>query len=270
MEGEWLKKKTAQKLRSEPIAITLSYRQPERPIAPVIKRPPRIRERPIYIKRNTPKKVTKIKPEKKSRVTTKKTDIKKITTIKPIKSPVMPEKKVIPEKKEIPPKPEEITKPEIPLESIPPLESEPLITPPLEPGPILKQKGPEMLEKEIDLVPAPMKEENQGPVLQGVEEKATETPPLPIQEAIPIYKKNPSPKYPRIARRRGHQGTVILEVLVNRNGWVGELRLFRSSGYSSLDRAALASVEKWLFEPGSRGDEKVDMWIKVPIRFKLK
>ncbi|MCK4893050.1 MAG: energy transducer TonB, partial [Calditrichia bacterium] len=35
-------------------------------------------------------------------------------------------------------------------------------------------------------------------------------------------------------------------------------------------RTALASVKNWSFEPGMRGDEKVEMWVKVPIRFQLK
>jgi hypothetical protein len=32
----------------------------------------------------------------------------------------------------------------------------------------------------------------------------------------------------------------------------------------------VASVKAWLFEPGMRGDEKVEMWVKIPIRFQLK
>ncbi|MBW1768802.1 MAG: energy transducer TonB [Deltaproteobacteria bacterium] len=91
-----------------------------------------------------------------------------------------------------------------------------------------------------------------------------------IREAVPVYRKNPSPKYPRAARRRGYQGTVIMEVLVNREGRVEDLRLFRSSGYTVLDKRAMSSVKNWLFEPGMRGDEKVEMWVKVPIRFRLR
>jgi protein TonB len=72
-----------------------------------------------------------------------------------------------------------------------------------------------------------------------------------------------------IGRKRGYQGTVVLEVFVSREGRVKELSLSASSGYSVLDEAALASVKTWLFEPGTRGGERVDMWVKVPVRFKL-
>jgi periplasmic protein TonB len=45
--------------------------------------------------------------------------------------------------------------------------------------------------------------------------------------------------------------------------------VFQSSGHEALDRAALASVRKWVFEPARRGEQKITMWVKVPIRFKL-
>ncbi|MEA3280236.1 MAG: energy transducer TonB, partial [Thermodesulfobacteriota bacterium] len=85
-----------------------------------------------------------------------------------------------------------------------------------------------------------------------------------LREAVPLYRVNPPPEYPGIARKRGYQGTVVLEVLVDQNGRVGDLRLFTSSGHSILDRKAMASVKGWLFEPGMKGDKKLDMWVRVP------
>ncbi len=90
-----------------------------------------------------------------------------------------------------------------------------------------------------------------------------------MKEAEPLYRMNRPPPYPRMARRRGYEGTVLLEGLVNRSGRVGDLRVFSSSGYPLLDDAAKAAVEKWLFEPGRRGDEAVPTWVRVPIRFVL-
>lgn len=90
-----------------------------------------------------------------------------------------------------------------------------------------------------------------------------------VREAAPLYRVNPPPEYPGIARKRGYQGTVVLEVLVDQNGRVGDLRLFASSGHSILDRSAMASVKGWLFEPGMKGGKKIDMWVRVPVRFEL-
>ena len=91
-----------------------------------------------------------------------------------------------------------------------------------------------------------------------------------VREAVPLYKVNPPPEYPRLARKRGYQGTVVLEVMVDQNGRVGDLRLFTSSGHSILDKKAMVSVKEWLFEPAMKGDKKLDMWVRVPVRFELK
>ena len=91
-----------------------------------------------------------------------------------------------------------------------------------------------------------------------------------IREAKPLYRSNPSPKYPRIARIRGYQGNVLLDVLVNKNGKVNDLKIYKSSGYPVLDRAAVSSVKHWLFEPGMIGENKMNMWVRVPIRFELR
>jgi protein TonB len=91
-----------------------------------------------------------------------------------------------------------------------------------------------------------------------------------MQIVMPYYKRNPAPPYPEIARQRGYQGIVMLEVLINQEGKVDEILLFQSSGHIILDRAAIASVTNWVFEPGKKGDETVKMRVKVPIRFQLK
>ena len=93
---------------------------------------------------------------------------------------------------------------------------------------------------------------------------------LKIKEAIPAYQKNPPPRYPRMARRRGYEGTVLIKVLVNRDGKVNEVKVIQSSGYDVLDRSALNTVKDWSFEPGMKGDRAVEMWVVVPIRFALK
>ncbi len=90
-----------------------------------------------------------------------------------------------------------------------------------------------------------------------------------VREATPLYKINPPPRYPRTARRRGAQGTVMLSVYVDTRGRVANLWVFESSGYRVLDNAALEAVKKWSFEPGSKGNAKVAMWVNVPVRFEL-
>jgi len=96
-------------------------------------------------------------------------------------------------------------------------------------------------------------------------------PALPsvVEAAQPEYSQNPPISYPRRARRKGYEGTVLLEVLVNRNGKVADLRILASSGYAILDRSAVNSVKSWSFKPAKKGNDTVDMWVQVPVRFKL-
>ena len=102
-----------------------------------------------------------------------------------------------------------------------------------------------------------------------VDQKAKIPGAQTILEARPIYRINPPPEYPMIARKRNYQGNVVLEVLINKQGKVIDFRVFSSSGYSILDKTAIASVKNWLFQPGMRGPDKIEMWVRVPIRFKL-
>ena len=124
---------------------------------------------------------------------------------------------------------------------------------------------PEPREK-VALIP-----QNQIPTNQDIVQSpgTNRVVSLPIREATPVYRSNPPPEYPAIARRRGYEGIVLVEVLVSREGRVQELRLSQSSGYSILDQAAMASMKRWLFEPATINEERVEMWVKVPVRFRL-
>jgi protein TonB len=93
---------------------------------------------------------------------------------------------------------------------------------------------------------------------------------FPDRPAIPLLEENPPPVYPRSARRRGYQGSVVLKVLVGANGSVEEAQIDQSCGYDILDRTALSAVRGWQFRPGVRDGKKIKMWVKVPVRFKLK
>jgi protein TonB len=103
---------------------------------------------------------------------------------------------------------------------------------------------------------------------------ATETKEIPSESALiniagPLVRQNPSPKYPLRARRMGYEGLVMLKVLVDENGRVDDLEVFKSSGYDILDKAAISSVKKWMFEAGTEDGKKKKMWVKIPIRFEL-
>lgn len=90
-----------------------------------------------------------------------------------------------------------------------------------------------------------------------------------LQLATPLYRLNPPPVYPQVARQRRFEGVVLLRVLVLADGMVGELRLEKSSGHVVLDQAALKAVRGWAFAPGRRGGMPAAMEVLVPVRFAL-
>jgi periplasmic protein TonB len=84
------------------------------------------------------------------------------------------------------------------------------------------------------------------------------------------YDANPPPPYPARARRLGEQGTVTLRILVAADGSVANAEIAHSSGFDTLDRAALETVRtRWRFVPARRAGAPVKSWVLVPIRFAL-
>ena len=61
----------------------------------------------------------------------------------------------------------------------------------------------------------------------------------------------PPPDYSIQAQRRGNAGTVVVHIHVNSSGEIASVDLFKPSGYSLLDQAAIEVVKRhWRFPPG--------------------
>ncbi|MEC4724998.1 TonB family protein [Shewanella sp. D64] len=85
----------------------------------------------------------------------------------------------------------------------------------------------------------------------------------------PTFSSPPSqPIYPKLARKRGFEGTVTVEVMFNQIGEQLSLTLIDSSGFSLLDKAALNAVEKWQFSAPSP-QTAYAYTVRVPVKFAL-
>lgn len=174
-------------------------------------------------------------------------------------------------------------------------EPEPVIPEPVvreEPKPIERVMRPEPAPeiappppKIVPPAPPPMPE----PVMAEPEPTAitVPVPPAPVVEPAPVepqmpeitmtaqmltaaYRSNPKPSYPGASRRLGEQGTVLLRVYVTAIGDPTRVELKSSSGHPRLDQSAQEAVERWKFVPAKRGEQPVDAWVIVPIKFSLK
>lgn len=99
----------------------------------------------------------------------------------------------------------------------------------------------------------------------------------PAQRRQPAVQRNrdarplqqPAPEYPVAAMRAGDEGTVLVRAQVDANGKPGNVELVQRSRSRDLDRAALAAVRKWTFEPAVRDGKAVASTVQVPVDFRL-
>jgi len=83
------------------------------------------------------------------------------------------------------------------------------------------------------------------------------------------YLRAPKPAYPKAARKRREQGLVTISVSIDAHGYPVNCRVIGSSGFPSLDSAAVEAVRQWVFQPALAGKRAVSSEVEVPIRFEL-
>jgi TonB family protein len=75
--------------------------------------------------------------------------------------------------------------------------------------------------------------------------------------------------YTESARRSNLEGEVVLEIVVRRDGSVGDVKLLRGLPEGLNDRA-IAAVRQWRFAPATRQGQAVDVIVEVAVEFKLR
>lgn len=180
---------------------------------------------------------------------------------KPLPPKELPQpKRVEPPPPEVERKPPDVPPPEPPrVVEIPPPSMEP--TPPA-PQAITSPAPPSVV---VAAAP-PTAEPSRPPVSVAPPPEQTES--APVFNAA--YLNNPSPIYPAVSRRMGEQGLVLLRVYVNARGDPNAVEIKSGCGHARLDQAAQEAVKQWKFVPAKRGEQPVDAWVVVPIRFSLR
>jgi protein TonB len=83
-------------------------------------------------------------------------------------------------------------------------------------------------------------------------------PPKPVSTA-PAY--TPAPSYPKEDSDAGHEGIVLVELVMNADGSVRAASIAKSSKYPTLDAAAVDVAKTWRI-PAAAGRT-----IQVPLTF---
>jgi len=87
-----------------------------------------------------------------------------------------------------------------------------------------------------------------------------------VSAPIAIYK--PEPPYSEEARKAKWQGTVVLWIIVDAQGNVGDVRVAKPLGLG-LDENAVTTVKTWKFKPALRGGTAVPVRVSVEVTFRL-
>jgi TonB family protein len=87
--------------------------------------------------------------------------------------------------------------------------------------------------------------------------------------STPRLIKEVKPQYTAEALRTRLQGTVVLEVIIARDGSTSHIRVVRSLDRAGLDDAAVAAVAQWTFEPGRVAGDPVAVLVTIIVDFWL-
>jgi protein TonB len=90
-----------------------------------------------------------------------------------------------------------------------------------------------------------------------------------IEKTSIAVKRRIDPLYPPSARRLDQEGTVRVRILVDERGRASDVQVARSSGYDSLDAAAVSAVRRWQFVPATENSRAVSAWTEVSVVFRL-
>jgi periplasmic protein TonB len=159
----------------------------------------------------------------------------------------------LPDQIEIPPPPEAIQRPATPVIAEAMIEDDITIAPTtFEDNPI--ENLPPPPTGATDLSAAPVF----TPMTQRPELRNTRA----VQEALRRH-------YPPLLRDAGIGGTVNIWFFIDENGRVRNTRLAESSGYDAFDQAAIRVAEVMEFSPAYNRDQRVPVWVSLPITFEI-
>ena len=75
--------------------------------------------------------------------------------------------------------------------------------------------------------------------------------------------------YPSWALQQGIEGRVVVRMLVDERGRVAKAYVAKTSGYSSLDEAAVRAVRRYRFLPALKNGKPIRRWVEQEFLFKI-
>lgn len=135
-----------------------------------------------------------------------------------------------------------------------------------------KNKLEKISEKEPELTktapPVDLDQKQPNKQAQSTITQTSQSKPKLVKK--PQFAAQPAPaSYPKLARKRGWQGIVLIEILIDEQGQQVSRNIIQSAGHQVLDNAALKAVKKWQFSASTENGKAVPYRTRIPINFKL-
>jgi protein TonB len=167
------------------------------------------------------------------------------------------------------------TPPEPPAPPPPPPRPQPALKKPPPPAPVIAA-APSPAPAPF-IVPAPPPEvappEPAPPAPVVIAMPPAPPAPAPLPKMIPAsavqYLEPPVLEYPRLSRRNGESGQVLVRVWIDTAGLPRTVQVSRSSGHPRLDEAGMAAVQKARFKPYTENGQPMAGWAVIPLNFEL-
>lgn len=129
-------------------------------------------------------------------------------------------------------------------------------------------------DKRVETTPKPaettaniVKPDENKPEAKTATETVKDTAPLQIGSLVEYATEKANPTYPPAARMMRKTGTVRVEVVVDEEGKVAEVK--NASGESLLQRAATDALKKWRFKPFTRNGQPAKATGYISFNFNL-
>jgi protein TonB len=103
--------------------------------------------------------------------------------------------------------------------------------------------------------------------LSGDDDRSPSPDEFVAVEEMPVLINIPAPVYPEMARQAEVEGTVMVRVLIGKDGKVKDAIV--TDGVTMLNDAAIEAAKKAVFKPALQQHRPVEVWVQIPMRFTL-
>jgi protein TonB len=140
---------------------------------------------------------------------------------------------------------------------------------------------PEMVKPPPPFVPPPdinLQTQTAAPAITQVTTTITPPPVVappkpqapPVSTPVSIGRAHEcQSRYPPLAMRLGHEGTVVLGMTVNTDGSVSNVHVVDSSGHDELDNGAVTCASSWRYKPAMQNNQPIAAEWKASVKYKL-